>query len=179
MKYRQFGKLDWKVSALGFGEMRLPTVGGDANNIDEELAIRMIRYAIDHGINYVDTAYRYHEGRSEIVVGKALKDGYRDKVRLATKMPMMSVKTREELDKIFNEQLEKLQVKYIDNYLLHGLNEENWTKVKELNVLDWAEKKIAESETSQNRSTTPCILCDQVFILFDGGLITVGGFGLL
>jgi predicted aldo/keto reductase-like oxidoreductase len=106
----------------------------------------MIRYAIDHGVNYIDTAYRYHEGNSEIVVGKALRDGYREKVRLATKMPMRQVSAREELDKIFNEQLEKLQVKYVDNYLLHGLDEENWTKVKELNVIDWAEKKINEGK---------------------------------
>jgi predicted aldo/keto reductase-like oxidoreductase len=146
MKYRRFGKLDWKVSALGFGAMRLPTIGGDRGNVDEKLAIAMIRYAIDHGVNYIDTAYRYHEGNSEIVVGKALRDGYREKVRLATKMPMRQVSAREELDKIFNEQLEKLQVKYVDNYLLHGLDEENWTKVKELNVIDWAEKKINEGK---------------------------------
>jgi predicted aldo/keto reductase-like oxidoreductase len=125
---------------------RLPTIGGDRSNIDEELAIRMIRYAIDHGVNYVDTAYRYHDGNSEIVVGKALKDGYREKVHLATKMPMYQVKTREDLDKILNDQLEKLQVKYVDNYLLHGLNEESWKKVKELNVINWAEKKISEGK---------------------------------
>ena len=146
MKYRRFGKLDWKVSALGFGAMRLPTIGGDRGNVDEELAIRMIRYAIDQGVNYVDTAYVYHDGNSETVVGKALKDGYREKIRLATKMPMFQVKAREELDQIFNNQLKKLQVKYVDNYLLHGLNEENWTKVKNLNVIDWAEKKIAEGK---------------------------------
>ncbi len=146
LKYRRFGKLDWKVSALGFGAMRLPTIGGDRSNVDEELAIRMIRYAINHGVNYVDTAYRYHEGKSEIIVGKALKDGYREKVRIATKMPMHQVNAREELDTIFNDQLEKLQVKYIDNYLLHGLDEANWSKVKELNVIDWAEKKIIEGK---------------------------------
>ncbi len=146
MKYRTFGKTDWKPSALGFGAMRLPTVGGDRAKIDEELAISMIRYAIDHGVNYVDTAYRYHEGNSEILVGKALKGGYRERVRLATKMPMYQVKAREELDQIFGDQLKKLQVDHVDNYLLHGLNEESWAKVKELNVIDWAEKKKAEGK---------------------------------
>ena len=130
MKYRKFGELDWNVSALGFGAMRLPVIGADRGNINEPLALQMIRYAIDHGVNYIDTAYPYHDGNSETLVGKVLKDGYREKVRLATKMPMFHLKTREELDEIFNEHLERLQVKYIDNYLLHGLNERNWAKAQ-------------------------------------------------
>jgi len=144
LKYRKFGKLDLEVSVLGFGTMRLPTIGGDYSKINEPEAIKMIRYAIDHGVNYIDTAYPYHGGNSEILVGKALKDGYREKVMIATKMPVGRVKKPEDLDKIFNDQLRKLQVDYIDFYLLHYLRRDRWKKALELNVLDWAEKQIEE-----------------------------------
>lgn len=145
MKYRRFGRLDWEVSVLGFGAMRLPVIDGDPSRINEPEAIRMIRYGIDHGINYVDTAYPYHGGNSEVVVGKALRDGYREKTRVATKMPIgMFVKTRDDLDRIFREQLRRLQLDYVDFYLLHGLNREAWRKALELNVLEWAEKKMDE-----------------------------------
>lgn len=144
MKYRRFGKLDWMVSILGFGAMRLPVVGGDMRQIDEPEAMRMIKYAIDHGVNYIDTAYMYHGGNSEVLVGKVLREGYHGKVRVATKMPIGMVRSREELNTIFEEQMRRLQVDYIDFYLMHGLDRDRWRKIYDLNVLDWAERKVDE-----------------------------------
>jgi len=146
MKYRKFGRLNWEVSALGFGAMRLPIIGKDASNINEKHAIKMIRYAIDNGVNYLDTAYVYHRGNSELTVGKALKDGYREKIRLATKMPVRLVEKQEDLDVFFNTHLERLQTDYIDFYLLHGMRESRWSQVKEFDILGWAEEKLEEGK---------------------------------
>jgi len=146
MKYRKFGKLDWAVSALGFGVMRLPIIGKDASKIDEKQAIEMIRYAIDNGVNYIDTAYVYHRGNSEVVLGKALKDGYRERVKIATKMPVRLVEKQEHLEEYFNTHLERLQTDHIDFYLLHGMRETTWSKVKEFDVLNWAEGKLEEGK---------------------------------
>jgi predicted aldo/keto reductase-like oxidoreductase len=150
LNYRSFGKLNWDVSALGFGTMRLPTIGADSTCIDEPEAIKMIRYAIDRGVNYVDTAYVYHGGNSEILVGRALQDGYREKVKLATKMPTWSVKSQQDMNKYFDEQLKRLQTSHIDFYLLHGLDGNMWKKLVDLNVFSWMEKKLREGRISHS-----------------------------
>ena len=144
MNYRRFGKLDWQASALGFGCMRLPTVGGDRSQIDEALATRMVRYAIDHGVSYLDTAYPYHGGESERFLGRALQDGYREKVRLATKLPVRMVERTEDFDRFLNEQLAKLQTEQIDYYLFHGLRAPRWQTVQELGLLREAERALAD-----------------------------------
>jgi hypothetical protein len=142
MQYRKFGQLDWKVSVLGFGMMRLPTVDDDPSHIEEEEATRMVHYAIDHGVNYIDTAYPYHREASEPFTGRVLQGEYREKVRLATKMPSWLIEKPEDFDRYLDEQLERLQT-HIDFYLLHGLNSRSWAKLRDLNVLDWAEKAMA------------------------------------
>jgi len=136
--------MEWKPSALGFGAMRLPVINGDQLNVDIPEAVRMMRYAFDHGINYVDTAYFYHGGNSEVAVGEALKDGYREGVRLATKFPIRYVKSSADFDRVFAEQLERLQTDRVDFYLLHGLNRRNWPLQRDLGVLSWMEQKVKE-----------------------------------
>ncbi len=142
MQYRRFGKLDWQPSALGFGAMRLPLIDRNPANVNEPEAIRMIRHGIDQGVNYLDTAYPYHFGHSEPVVGQALKGGYRERVRLATKMPVWLVKSTEDFDRYFDEQLARLQTSYVNFYLLHGLGAERWRALQPLKVFEWAEKQL-------------------------------------
>lgn len=140
MQYRKFGKLEWQPSALGFGCMRLPYLNNDPAQIDEVEATRMLRAAIEKGLNYVDTAYIYHNGNSETFVGRALQNGFRNWVALATKLPCWMVNQAADFDRYLNEQLAKLQTDHVDFYLLHALNADSWHKVRDLGVLEWAER---------------------------------------
>ena len=146
MEYRNFGKTGFKPSALGFGCMRLPQLMGEENAIDEPEATRMIRHAIDQGVNYVDTAWGYHGGQSEVVLGRILQDGYREKVALATKMPSWLIEKPEDFDHYFSIQMERLQTDRIDFYLLHTLNQGYWDKYLNYKIFDWAEQKLADGK---------------------------------
>lgn len=144
MLYRKFGPLDFEVSALGFGCMRLPALREDREKVDEPEAIRLIRYAIDHGVNYVDTAYFYHKGQSEGILGKALQDGYRAKVYIATKMPVNLVECYEDFDRLLNEQLNRLATDHIDFYLMHGLDKRSWENIKKHGYEKFFKKALAD-----------------------------------
>ncbi len=145
MQYRKFGNTGLEISALGFGCMRLPL--REDGSVDEEEAISIIRLAIDQGVNYIDTAYPYHDGTSEIVVGKALRDGYREKVYLATKSPMWKLEKEEDFDEVLDEQLRKLQTDHIDFYLLHALGRDRFeNKVKAFRLVDHMKRARAEGK---------------------------------
>jgi hypothetical protein len=137
MLYRTMKKNGDSLSILGFGAMRLAQKD---QKIDEERATRQIRSAIDQGVNYVDTAWPYHGGESELFLGRALDGGYREKVRLATKLPSWLIKSREEMDRYLDSQLKKLNTSRIDYYLLHGLNGVLWDSLNSFHALDFLEK---------------------------------------
>ena len=149
MEYRRFGSIDWQPSALGFGCMRFPVLDADNSRIDEKLAAEMLLHAIDHGVNYIDTAYPYHGGTSEGFVGRTLEGAYRDKVKLATKLPSWKIEKAADFDFYLNEQLDRLKTEQIDFYLLHALNTDYWENINRFGVLDWVEKAQADGRIKQ------------------------------
>lgn len=134
MEKRKMEKLGIETSLLGFGCMRFPTTEEGA--IDEPLAEKMLDQAMAQGVSYYDTAYPYHEGKSEIVTGKVLKKYARDSFYLATKLPVWQVNSLEDVDRIFYEQLEKLQTDYIDFYLMHSMNKGQWDRMKAMGCVE-------------------------------------------
>lgn len=125
MRYRPMGKSGVDVSALGFGMLRLPMLE-DGKSVNEQLSVEMVRHAIDQGLNYVDTAYVYINGQSEQAVGKALQQGYRDKVYLTSKSPWWIMERPEDFERIFDESRKRLHTDVIDFYHLHMLTHRAW-----------------------------------------------------
>jgi hypothetical protein len=142
MRYRTMPKNGDELSVLGFGCMRLPMLEG--GTIHEDKVIEQVRHAIDRGVNYLDTAWPYHGGASETLLGTALKDGYRDKVKIATKLPTWLINSRTDMDSYLDKQLEKLRTERIDYYLLHALNGLNWDKLADLGVAEFLDGAIAD-----------------------------------
>ncbi len=144
MEKRKIEKLGVEVSLLGFGCMRFPK--NDDGSINEELSEKMIDYAIEHGVNYIDTAYPYHNGDSEPFVGKVLNKYPRDSYYLTTKLPIWNVNTKEEAIDMFYNQLKRLDKDYVDFYLLHALDKTKWQKVLDLGILEAMEELQKEGK---------------------------------
>lgn len=145
MLYRPFGKTNLKISALGFGTMRLPIPPGDDPYSVEgcEEAVQLLRQGIDLGINYLDGAYFYCNNRCEAVIGKALEDGYREKVLLSTKLPPWSVKKPDDVPRILEDQLKRLNTGYIDFYHFHAIGKEAFENVIcRFHLIEMAQKFI-------------------------------------
>lgn len=148
MRYRDLGRTGVRVSALGLGMMRLPLRDGSqgytgiaSGQVDVEVSISLLRRATELGINYIDTAYNYLDGDSEKITGLALRDGYREKVILATKAPVWLYRSAEDFDRYLEEQMERLGTDYVDVYLLHGVNRAIWEKrVQRYHVLERMER---------------------------------------
>lgn len=136
MEYTQFGKTGLKVSRFGLGCMRFPK--------GEKEAIEMMRYAVDHGVNYIDTAYVYKD--SEVITGRALRDGYRERINLATKSPIWNIEKHEDFEKYLDEELGRLHTDHIDVYLLHNLYAGNWEKVQRFDGLTFLDKMVAKGK---------------------------------
>src|SRR5665647_1418297 len=138
MKYRKIEKLGIEPSLLGFGCMRFPVK--EDNSIDEEKAQSLLDKAIAKGVTYIDTAYPYHNFKSEEFVGQALAKYNRSDYFLATKLPVWLVKETSQVREYFNEQCKKLNTEYIDFYLFHAINRERWEEIKRLKMIEEVEK---------------------------------------
>lgn len=144
MEKRRLEKLGIETSLLGFGCMRFPVTGD--GKINEPEAEKMMDRAIEAGVNYIDTAYPYHNGESEPFVGKVMSKYDRDSYYLATKLPCWSVNVLEDVDRIFGEQLSKLRTDYIDFYLMHALNRDSFHKMAEMGCVKRLEELKAEGK---------------------------------
>lgn len=148
MKYRKMGKLGIEVSAFGMGCMRFPMTKLEDGTevVDESISTPVIRHAIDSGVNYVDTAYVYSGQKNEMMLAHALRDGYREKVYVATKLPTWACNTREDMDRLLGEQLANLETDHIDFYLVHALNKGSWEKIRDLGIREFLDKAKAEGK---------------------------------
>ena len=146
MKYRDFPAAGKKVSALGMGCMRMPTTQDEGHPIDRPAAIQLIRHLIDGGVTYIDTAYPYHNGQSEGLVGEALKDGYRERVTLATKLPSWEVEKHEDMERLLDEQLKRLDVEYVDVYLAHALDSKRFEKLQKLGLFEFMDEMVQKGK---------------------------------
>ncbi len=144
MLYRKLGSTGEEVSILGLGCMHLPIINGQYNKVNIDSSITLIQKAIDNGINYLDTAYPYHNGQSETVIAEALKGGYREKVFIADKLPSWLIEKRSDMDQYLEKQLERLQTEQIDFYLLHSVKEDYWTKLESLGVLEFLDDAVKD-----------------------------------
>ena len=138
---RNYKNTDEQISLLGFGCMRLPKIDPEKSDIDKTKAQEMIDYAYAHGVNYYDTAYPYHEGKSELFVGEALKKYPRESFHLASKMPVWLVEKPEDTLKYFEEQLKKCQVEYFDFYLCHALNLDRLEIIQKNHIFETLQKE--------------------------------------
>lgn len=152
MLYREMGQTGEKVSILGFGCMRFPTKGS-YDRIDVESSSQLLDYALDHGINYLDTAYPYHGtstshgGNSEIFLGEYLQEtSRRNEIYLATKLPTWLLENEEDPENFLNQQLKRLQTDFIDFYLLHSLKEKQWFHLEDLGVLEFLDQALSDGK---------------------------------
>ena len=141
MNTRLYGKTGYEVSALGMGCMRLPRIYKDGQaTVDLEKAFEIIRYGVEHGVSYFDTAFGYHNQTSESVLGEALDGGWREKVKIVTKQPFFVMKTQADIRRNLENTLKKLRTDYIDVYLIHNIHAACWNEIQRRKIYEEYEK---------------------------------------